>query len=369
MCESLYLGLMSGTSMDGVDALLADFSTEPPICRGFRHTPYPDTLRQSLLALTCSGPEELERYGDADVAVAHIFARAALDLLAQEKLRPANIRLIGSHGQTIRHRPERGFSVQIGDPNLIAELTGCSVVADFRRRDLAAGGQGAPLVPAFHAALWRSADANRCIVNLGGIANITWLAADMNQAVIGFDTGPANTLMDRWMERHYQLPMDRNGALARQGNVRHDLLHILLSHPYFQLPPPKSTGLERFHLDWVDQCCARCDQPLDRKDVLRTLLELSCLSCVQAIRGCGQPDQLILCGGGSLNPLMVERFAEHLPNTTISTSREFGLDPMWIEAMAFAWLARAFETHQPGNLSEVTGARGGRRLGGLYPAR
>ena len=202
MAGILYLGLMSGTSMDGVDALLVDFNQTPPARCGFRHTPYPQELRQSLLALTRSGPDELERLGDADVAVAQIFASAALDLLGQEGLSAQDVRLIGSHGQTIRHRPERGFSIQIGDPNLIAELTGCSVIADFRRRDLAAGGQGAPLVPAFHAALWRSPESDRCIVNLGGIANITWLAADSDKPVFGFDTGPANTLMDRWMERH-----------------------------------------------------------------------------------------------------------------------------------------------------------------------
>ncbi len=367
MAHEYYIGLMSGTSMDSVDAVLADFTATSPLLGSYR-LPFPEALRAELVALCAPGPNEIVRMGQAERAVAELFALAVHGLLQQQQLSGNAIQAIGSHGQTIRHHPELGFSLQIGDPNLLAERTSCTVVADFRRRDIAAGGQGAPLVPAFHAALWRQPGQHRCILNLGDIANITWLDARPERPVTGFDTGPANLLMDAWMQRHCHCSMDQDGRFARSGQLLPALLAELLRHPYFLLPPPKSTGRETFNLNWVDQCLTSLSlRGTAPEDVMRTLLELTALSATESIASQSPQGELIVCGGGAYNRFLLERLQALLPHYQTRLSSCFGIAPEWVEALAFAWLARRRLQQQSSNLPEVTGASGLRCLGGIYP--
>ncbi len=367
MGEAIYMGMMSGTSMDAVDAVLVTFPDDHSVqLLASISRPWPEDLRQSLFELCRPGAQELYRMARLDRDCGDFFAATAQELLRQHGIAGADIAAIGSHGQTIRHEPGIGHSLQIGDPNRIAEVCACPVVADFRRRDLAAGGQGAPLVPAFHAALLRQTGTDRCVLNLGGMANITWLDGRSECAVSGYDTGPGNVLIDAWMQQQHHRPYDPQGRYAAAGDVDAEMLQILLEHPYFALAAPKSVGRETFHLDLIEQTLARLGRQLADSDILRTLTRLTAVSVADCIRRHGERGELILCGGGVHNLTLQADLAALLPGFKLNGSDAYGIDPQWMEAMAFAWLARARLNGLPGNLPAVTGARGGRCLGALY---
>ena len=365
---ALYLGLISGTSADGIDAALVSFERERPRLLAARAHPWPAALREQILAVAQGEAAlDLDAFGRLDVALGHGFAEAALALLHDSGTPAAAVRAIGSHGQTMRHRPtgEHPFTLQLGDPATIAERCGIDVVADFRRADVAAGGQGAPLLPAVHAMLLAHPGHDRVVLNLGGIANITVLGAD--GSVLGFDTGPANGLMDAWCLRHRGEAFDRDGAFAAGGKTDDALLAALLADPYFALAPPKSTGREHFHLDWL------AAQPrvatLVPADVQATLLELTARSVAAAIaRHAPDAEDVLACGGGVHNGALMRRLAERLAPRALSSTAAFGVDPDFLEATAFAWLARQRLLGLPGNLPAVTGARGLRQLGAIHPA-
>ena len=366
--DGLYLGLISGTSADGVDVALAEFSgTAPPRLHAARTVPYEDTLRRAILELAQGeGAFDLDRYGALDVRIGLAFATAANTVLREAGVPAQAVRAIGSHGQTVRHRPggAHPFTLQLGDATVIAEHTGIATVADFRRADVAAGGQGAPLLPILHAALLAQAGEARAVLNLGGIANLTLL--DGAGGVRGFDTGPANALLDAWCARQGGGSCDRDGALAAAGEVDEALLARLLADPYFALAPPKSTGREYFHLHWLDAQLG--DRPRRAADVQATLLMLSVRSIAQALHAhAPQTRRVWACGGGVHNPVLMAALAQALPCSLHSTAAA-GVDADFIEALAFAWLARAHLRGEPGNLPSVTGARGPRVLGALYPA-
>lgn len=368
--SELFIGLMSGTSMDGIDAVVAEFGQHGLRLHGTHTEPWPAEVREGLVALSQPGANEIDRMGEMDIIVGELFARAALNLMEKSGIGADQVWGIGSHGQTIRHRPQlkSPFTLQIGDPNTIAERTGLTVVADFRRRDMAAGGQGAPLVPAFHQYLFHSDKTDRVIVNLGGIANITVLRRNTESVVYGFDTGPANGLMDAWHQRHRWQPFDQGGQWAASGHVNAELLKQLLAHPYFALPAPKSTGREDFHVDWLLKQLDQFNQAIQPVDVQATLLELSAHSLADAIR---QQElaagELVICGGGAYNGALWRRIEQLLPGFQVLSSADFGLAPTWVEATAFAWLACQTLQGLPGNLPGVTGAKGPRILGGVYP--
>lgn len=363
----LYLGLISGTSADGIDAALVRFEPECELVFG-RTYPWDETLRARLIALGQGGAAtSLDELGALDTTLARAFADAAMQAVADAGLQSAQVHAIGSHGQTVRHRPESAaaFTWQMGDGNVIAERSGITTVADFRRRDVAAGGHGAPLMPAFHAALLRSPEEDRAVLNLGGIANFTLLPRVGD--VRGFDTGPANALMDAWCHRHTGKVYDAGGAFAATGRVDPELLQRLLADPWFALPPPKSTGREQFHLPWLEERLG--EESLAPADVQRTLLELSATTVADALRAT-QPDttRMLVCGGGVHNAALMARLAELLPGVAVDSTAAHGLDPDYVEAMGFAWLARETLAARPGNLPSVTGARGLRVLGAIYPA-
>ena len=374
---SLYLGLMSGTSVDGIDAAIVCFDDDHGACRAAlrfgRTYPWDAALRTHLVALGQQADAlTLDDLGELETRIADGFADAACRALSDAGLAASDIVAIGSHGQTLRHRPQgrRGdgrdaFTLQLGDPSRIAERTGITTVADFRRRDVAAGGHGAPLLPALHAALLHVAGEDRAVLNLGGIGNLTLLPGD-GGAVRGFDTGPANGLMDAWCQRHTGDAFDRDGALAARGRVDTALLERLRADPWFALPAPKSTGRDQFHLDWVG-AALRGDEAV--ADVQATLLALSALTIADALRA-AQPGtaRLIACGGGVHNAALMRALAEALPGVAVKSSAAHGLDPDYVEAMGFAWLARRTLLGLPGNLPSVTGAAGPRVLGGIFPA-
>jgi anhydro-N-acetylmuramic acid kinase len=366
-----FLGLISGTSADGIDAALVRFDDDhaharPTLLHGRTHAWQP-ALRERLVALGQQAQAlTLDEVGELDVRIGHAFAAAALATLRDAGLAARDVGAIGSHGQTLRHHPhgDAPFTLQLGDAHVVAERCGIPVVADFRRRDVAAGGQGAPLMPAFHAAVLRDHAEDRAVLNLGGIANLTLLPA--RGTVRGFDTGPANGLMDAWCQRHTGTAYDAGGAFAARGHVDGPLLARLLAEPWFAAPPPKSTGRDRFHLDWVEAALAGTEAPAD---VQATLLALTARSVADALRAT-QPGtrRVIACGGGVHNPLLMAALAEAMPDALIESSAAHGLDPDFVEAMAFAWLAREHLAGRPGNLPAVTGAAGPRVLGALYPA-
>ena len=365
---SLYLGLISGTSADGIDAALVSFEQERPHLLAARTHPWPDALRSEILAVAQGETAlDLDVFGRLDVALGQTFADAALALLHASGTPAAAVHAIGSHGQTVRHRPtgKHPFTLQLGDPATIAERCGIAVVADFRRADVAAGGQGAPLLPAVHAMLLAQPGQTRVVLNLGGIANITVLGAD--GGVTGFDTGPANGLLDAWCLHHRGEPFDRDGAFAATGRVDDTLLDALLADPYFALAPPKSTGREHFHLDWL--AAQPRVAPLAPADVQATLLELSARSVAEAIAH-HAPDakDVLACGGGVHNGALMRRLGELLAPCPLASTAAFGVDPDFLEATAFAWLARQRLLGRPGNLPTVTGARGLRQLGAIHPA-
>jgi anhydro-N-acetylmuramic acid kinase len=363
----LYVGLISGTSADGIDAALVRFEPRCELLYA-RTYPWDAALRTRLVALgQAQDSISLDELGMLDVQVARAVSAAAGSLLEEARVSADAVRAIGSHGQTVRHRPlgEFPFTWQLGDGNVIAERSGIATVADFRRRDVAAGGHGAPLMPAFHAAMLSSPDEDRAILNLGGIANLTLLPRHGD--VRGFDTGPANALLDAWCERHTGNAYDAAGAFAARGHVDATLLARLLADPWFALAPPKSTGREQFHLDWV---AASIDgTALAQADVQATLLELSAVTVADALRATqAGTRRVLICGGGVHNPLLVERIAARLPGIVVESTAAHGLDPDFVEAMGFAWLARETLAGRPGNLPSVSGARGPRVLGAVYPA-
>lgn len=362
--EALYVGLMSGTSLDGVDAALVNFSGPAPICLATCYRPYSRELRAEALALQQPSENELHRSAILGNRLADAYAQCTDELLRKANRSAAQVLAIGCHGQTIRHVPAEGYTLQLNNPARLAELTGIAVVADFRSRDLAAGGQGAPLVPAFHDQVFRSTSRHRIIVNIGGIANITDLAPD--QATRGFDCGPGNVFLDAWTERHLGKPYDEEGAWSRTGQVLQELLTRLLRHTYFLAAPPKSCGREQFYLGWLD---AQLEGNETARDVQATLTEFTATTITSAInRWCGRPDELYVCGGGAHNEALMAALRRSISNAQVATTDALGLPADWVEAIAFAWLAHQALSHQPGNLPEVTGARGPRVLGALYPA-
>lgn len=370
--DELFLGLISGTSADGIDVALVDFADDQCQLVLGRTYPWHGALRERLVALGQGGDaSSLDELGTLDVQVALAFADAAGALLTEAGIDAARVRALGSHGQTVRHRPHGAsfdgrypFTWQLGDGNMIAERSGITTVADFRRRDVAAGGQGAPLVPAFHAALLHAPEEDRAVLNLGGIGNFTLLPASGD--VRGFDTGPANALLDAWCALHTGQSFDAGGGFAGQGRVDDALLARLLDEPWFALPPPKSSGREQFHLDWLRP---RLSGDESAADVQATLLELSAASIAEALLATQpQSRRVLACGGGVHNPLLLHRIAARLPGIVVESTAVHGLDPDLVEAMAFAWLARESLAGRPGNLPAVTGARGLRVLGAVYRA-
>lgn len=364
---SLYLGLMSGTSVDGVDAVLARFEPEFEIVAS-HSTSISAELRRRILDMAGGKDESIDKLGILDRDLADLFADAANNLIDAHQIPRHTITAIGSHGQTLRHRPSLGFTLQSGDPSRIAEQTGVTTIADFRRRDLAAGGQGAPLVPAFHRALFQKSGTDRVIINIGGMANLTSLPGDTEQPVIGFDTGPGNVLMDEWINQHLHKSYDRNGDWSASGTVIIDLLTRLLAETYFQLPPPKSTGRELFSLTWLNDHLNGL-AAAKAQDVQATLAELTAVSICKAIGSLGmRTPELYLCGGGAHNRHLMQRIAAHAPGSSVHSTAALGLDPDWVEAAAFAWLAWRTDNALSGNLPAVTGATGERILGAIYPA-
>lgn len=358
---------MSGTSMDGISAGLVSFEDVTPILHASLCQPYLNSLRNDLLELTspdwCGSLSELLRI---DHLVGLAFADVTQQLLTKTTVPQSSIKAIGSHGQTIWHQPEGTApnTLQIGDPNILAEATSQTVVADFRRRDMAAGGQGAPLAPAFHAEVFRD-DEDCAILNLGGIANLTLLPADPAQPVIGFDTGPANMLMDAWSQRYLQKPYDRNGEWARSGSVNASLLDKMLTDPFFATAPPKSTGREYFNLVWFSRFLN--DEPSKPENIQCTLAELTARSVSDALlNSAKQTRAIFVCGGGVHNQYVMERLADLLPNIHVASTKEKGVDPDFVEAMAFAWLAKKTLDGEAGNLPTVTGAASERVLGAIY---
>jgi anhydro-N-acetylmuramic acid kinase len=359
----LYLGIMSGTSLDGFDIALIE---QTDTCRllASHYLPMPDDLRQELLTLCSSGPDELARAAMAEQRWVQLAAQGIQTLLSEQNLAAGAIRAIGSHGQTIRHEPARGFSIQIGNPALLAELTGICVVSDFRRRDLAAGGQGAPLVPAFHQALF--ATSKHCaVLNIGGFSNLSLL--EPGQEVHGFDCGPGNVLLDAWIDQQQGERFDRDGAWAASGQVQPALLQALLGDAFFQTQGPKSTGRELFNLCWLEQHLARLPN-FPAADIQATLLELTARSIIAALTSAQQQtDTLLVCGGGAHNGALMRRLQALLPVTQVSSTDSHGVPADWVEAMAFAWLAHCCLEGIPANRPSVTGARGLRVLGAIYP--
>lgn len=367
--QDLYIGLMSGTSADGIDAALVDFSQAHPYIIATHYTPYSNDVRQKILALCQQGENEIHRLGELDIQLGKAFADAVNTLLNKESITPDTIKAIGSHGQTIRHSPQQPlrFTLQIADPNTIAAETGITTVADFRRKDIAHGGQGAPLVPAFHQHVFASENMHRAIVNIGGIANVTLLPQHNPNPVTGFDIGPGNVLMDAWINLHQQKNRDENGAWAASGKIHSKLLQLFLNDNYFQLSAPKSTGREYFNLAWLRKCLHAIDEEITDNDVQATLTELTARSIVETIRQHLSAGEILICGGGAHNTYLMSRIqALAQPEFTVATTQKYGLNPDWIEAMAFAWLARQTLHRLPGNIPQVTGATRAAVLGGIY---
>jgi anhydro-N-acetylmuramic acid kinase len=358
---------MSGTSLDGVDGALVDFGSGSITTLAAAHLPFAATLRAELMALQTPGANEIEREALAANALAARYAECIAALLAQAGIEAQAIRAAGVHGQTIRHRPELGFTRQANNPALVAELCGIAVIADFRSRDIAAGGQGAPLVPAFHQARFGQAGQTRVVVNIGGIANISMLHGD--GSVTGFDTGPGNVLMDAWISQQQGKDYDADGAWAATGAVHPALLAALLAEPYFALPAPKSTGRDLFNPAWLADKLAPFAM-VAPADVQATLTALTAQTIADAIRSAGpKADAVYVCGGGAYNGALLRQMAILLQDqATVQSTSALGVAPNRVEALAFAWLAYRFTQREAGNLAAVTGARGGRILGALYPA-
>jgi len=363
----LFIGLMSGTSVDAIDAVLVEFIGSKVQVLAVHSHPWPPSLREALLFLSQETREQSTLHDIAilDIKVGELFAEASLALLEKSSKSPEQITAIGSPGQTLYHHPNGSppYTWQLGDPNVIAQMTGIATVADFRRRDVAAGGQGAPLVPAFHQALWQTPNENRVIANIGGIANITVLPADDNQAVIGFDTGPGNALLDAHAYQQQHISMDNEGAWAATGTVQPSLLKAMLADPYFAQSAPKTTGRDYFNLDWLSSYTLGLS--LRAEDIQATLCQLTVTSIVSAILRY-TPQRLLVCGGGVHNPLLMDGLAKQLPDAVVESTATVGIDSDWVEAISFAWLAQRRLDKLPGNLPSVTGARQAVVLGSVY---
>ena len=355
---------MSGTSLDGIDVALVEFADESAQLIATHFQPYPQSLKDVLLELHRSGFDEIHRAQLASIALARAYADATSTLLDKACVSAHKVQAIGCHGQTIRHRPEQGYTVQLGNAALLAELTGIHVVSDFRSRDIAAGGQGAPLVPAFHDMMLRHATIHRAVLNLGGIANLTDLRP--GHGTTGFDSGPGNLLLDSWINKHQDKSYDENGEWAASGKVIPDLLQRLLAEPYFSEPPPKSTGRDLFNLEWLESLLDGAESPVD---VQATLLALTCNSIAVAVRSfCIGTEELYLCGGGAHNTALIELLQRLLPHCRLQKTDALGIPADWMEAIAFAWLARQTMNLRPGNLPAATGASHPCVLGAIYPA-
>ncbi|MDR0771322.1 MAG: anhydro-N-acetylmuramic acid kinase [Burkholderiales bacterium] len=379
MTDALYAGVMSGTSLDGVDAVIAafpeekDFCKRPvcqlPVCqlRGSAFVPFPETLREALLALQKSGADELARAARVANALADLYAQTVQEASRQAGVEVTQLRAVGVHGQTVRHCPDEAWSCQLNNAARVAEHLSVDVVADFRSRDLAAGGQGAPLVPAFHAAMFGSPSKHRVIVNIGGIANLTDLLPQ--GSVRGFDTGPGNVLLDAWYAQHREGRFDRDGAWAASGRSSPALLAALLNEPFFNKTPPKSTGRDLFHPAWLAAHLASFSS-LPPADVQATLLQLTATTIAAAIsKEAAMAEEIFVCGGGAYNATLVNALRVSLAPRTVQSTDVLGVSTQHVEALAFAWLARETLARRPGNVSAVTGAGGTRILGAVYPGR
>lgn len=363
MTSKFYVGLMSGTSLDGVDAVLADFSGAAPRVVASAHHAFDPRLRAEILSLNSPGGDEIGRAALAANELARRYAACVGELYSRSGVKPDAVAAIGCHGQTVRHRPDLGYTVQLGNAALLAELTGIRVVADFRSRDVAAGGQGAPLTPVFHAAVFASRDEDRAVLNLGGIANLTSLPRD--GAIIGFDSGPGNCLLDLWASIHLGKPYDDSGDWAAGGKLIPELLERMLGEPFFSAPPPKSTGRDLFSESWLRSLLNGKEEP---RAVQATLLELTARSVADSIvRYCPGVKRIVACGGGARNRALMRRLADLTSPAVLETSACHGIEPQLVEAAAFAWLAKRALDGAPASLPSVTGARGPRVLGAIYP--
>jgi anhydro-N-acetylmuramic acid kinase len=390
MSQEHYIGLMSGTSADAIDGVIISIANNKVALVGTHTLSIPASIKSLIFDLAISGEDEIEKIRYLDYELAELFSQISLVLCQRSNIKTCDIQAIGSHGQTIRHYPPpltsraqklapssdasrsyssaQGYTLQVGDPNIIAQRTNITVVTDFRRRDIAAGGHGAPLAPAFHSIVFRSPEKNRIILNAGGIANITYLPASnhSDNNVIGFDTGPANGLMDAWCQLHLQQHYDKAGQWAASGKVQQKLLSCLLEHPYFALQAPKSTGRETFNISWVKQLLGAQNQQLSAADVQATLTELSAATIAAEINKIDTNAEVYICGGGAHNSYFCERLKQHLPNRVFSTTEVLGIHPDWVEAAAFAWLAQRAVKQLSGNLPSVTGAIEAVISGGIY---
>jgi len=367
---AFYVGLMSGTSMDGIDAALVEFGDHRCEIRATLSAQYPGELRSALLKASRTPAEcTVDVIGNLDHWIGECFRDAALALMKKCNIAAAEVAAIGSHGQTLRHQPHaaRPFTLQIGDPNIIATGTGITTVADFRRADVALGGEGAPLAPAFHQWLFAEADANRAVLNIGGIANVTLLLAS-SPIVTGFDTGPGNTLLDGMARKHLDKPYDENGAWAAEGTVSKELLQVMLSDEYFELPPPKSTGFEYFNTAWLKSKLSSFGKAAPAAvDVQATLAELSARTIATAIlKNAAEVNEVLVCGGGVHNTDLLQRLTTNLAGSSVESTESRGLHPDWVEAAAFAWFAKRRLEGKPGNLPEATGASRPELLGAVY---
>jgi len=357
---------MSGTSLDGVDVVIADFNGKKPALVSSLFTQYPNNLLVSLTAACKSNNIKFEQLGTLDAQLGLFYAQCINNALVKASISSSDITAIGSHGHTVQHSPtsQPPFTLQIGDANRIAENTGITVVADFRRRDIVAGGQGAPLVPAFHRDAFQSKTKSLAIINIGGISNITFLNKNQED-IIGFDCGPGNTLMDQWCQLHFAKPYDTSGQLSRQGTVNEALLKSMLADPYFAQKHPKTTGPEYFNLNWLKTHLAQ--HPSSPNDTLSSLSELTAQCISQSIKKLPVSDSVLVCGGGTKNAFLMERLALQL-NCPVETTARYGVHPDWVEAMAFAWLAKQTMEGKPSNVPSVTGAKKAVILGAIYPA-
>ena len=361
-----YVGIMSGTSLDGIDAVLTDLHSQPPLLLSTFYQPYDKNLRRQILDLHQSGSDELHLAAILSNKLAHCYAKTVSNLLNKHEIKPQNVTAIGCHGQTVRHCPQPGmsYSIQLGNASLLAELTGITVVADFRSRDIAAGGQGAPLVPAFHQLLFQDPEINRVIVNIGGISNITSLAS--NKKIVGFDCGPGNILMDSWCQRHLGTNYDKDGAWADSGETIPALLEELMSLKFFSVPPPKSTGREIFNLTWLEKYLSGNE---NLEDVQATLLQLTSRAITDAILiWFPSTTEVYLCGGGARNRTLISKIQISLPGKKVAPTDVLGTNADWLEAFAFAWLAKQTIQGTPSSIPSVTNAKGERILGAVYQA-
>ncbi|WP_332404711.1 anhydro-N-acetylmuramic acid kinase [Vibrio metschnikovii] len=362
----LYIGIMSGTSMDGVDSALVSLTGNTIKLLAHDSLPMPESIKQRLLNICLGQPTNLHEIGQLDHQLGHLYAHAVEQLLARSGYRPEQITAIGNHGQTVFHQPtgKTPFTIQLGDANILATRTGITTVADFRRKDIALGGQGAPLVPAFHQTIFNATDSTLVVLNIGGIANISVLTTD--KRVIGYDTGPGNVLMDYWCAQHTGRAYDKDGQWARQGKLDLPLLQRLKQDTYFSQPAPKSTGREWFNLAWLENKLAGLT--VNQQDVQRTLCELTAQTISEQVNQYAQgvAPQLLVCGGGAQNPLLMERLQANLPTWLVAPTQAKGVDGDYMEAMAFAWLAQRRIHDLPSNLPEVTGAKRSTSLGVIY---